>query len=83
MLGFVQNFLVGVEKMMWIELRPLGGWGDALRLLLGLQKGWKLAISEITKKNVDLKILGVGIPVPFSPLLQHPDMLSTKCLKEI
>ena len=55
--GFIQNFSVGVGKNVCIEPRPLGVCGvmlpqeirnlHALRLLLGLQNGWKLATNEL------------------------------------
>ena len=69
--GFIQNFSVRVGgKKNVHRATPSGGvWHDAppgnlhaLRLLLGLQNGWKLATNELLniKKNINFKILGGG-----------------------
>ena len=71
-LGFIQNFSVGVGKKHVHRATPSRGvWGDAppgifrnlhaLRLLLGLQNGWKLATNELVsiKKKSQLQNSGV------------------------
>ena len=68
--GFIQTFSVGVgKKHVHRATTSRGMWGDAppgdlhaLRWLLGLQNGWKLAANELLsiKKNFFLNSGGGG-----------------------